>query len=961
VSVSTANSPYLNGEAVNLLELRMAVAEGIDPMRLANELKAEINRQLHLDPMRALGLAELMGELADLTQSDHVRALGQLALADCHCHLGRYAQALAAFSLSAAMYTQLEDEVGWARTRIGAALAWRYTGATTDNLAEIDLARSILTRHQLWVRVASLEQHAGGLLRELGRADEATRCYERALEAARRLQPRDEPQEARITGNLALAHRRLGDYERAESLLASAQQVFEQHGHVVDLATAQQHTAQLLVDQGHYSRGLALATSTRRTFRDLGLTAQAAFVGQAAARCMLALNRFEDAAALATEVALEFELGGASVEIAATLLLRSVAVHRAGHPVEALGDLDRAEATFRDAGCLGWIAIVRSERAGILADAQEWAEAAIQAEAGAADLFGRGQIVSGAQAALVQASALRALGDPSRARALVDQVRSLLVGRGVPWLQYTASRLAGELACDDGRGSDAVLDFDAAIRALEQVQGRILTEARASFLQDKLAVYESAVDLCLDRSAIGQAFEYAERAKSRALVDALAGKLDIRIRPRTATEHQLNSEFIRLRRRHEQLSALATLPLVTGAKHGQAPSPIPSEELHACEQRMTALLSELQLANVADLERVSLLQGRVDTPQLDERTLLVEYFGLGDDLCVFFGRLPHLETRKLVGARRRVERLNAALQLSLQTTAAARDNPKWLAGLEATTRIVLGRLYTELIAPLATALEGIERLVVVPHGVLHRIPFAALHDGERYLVEHYEIVVGPSANALAFCRRPLETTSERAVVVANSDDGALPGALAEARHVAQLFDAECLLEADATQAGLRRLAGGARLIHLAAHGHARPDAPLFSYLRLADGHLTALDCFDLELDCGLVTLSACESGHAAIAPGDEPIGLPRALLYAGARSVVLTLWRVDDRSTAQLMDEFYTALHAGQGRAAALRSAQLAVLRSGRSHPFFWAPMVLAGDWGPLFESKVRERSEHGC
>ena len=139
--------------------------------------------------------------------------------------------------------------------------------------------------------------------------------------------------------------------------------------------------------------------------------------------------------------------------------------------------------------------------------------------------------------------------------------------------------------------------------------------------------------------------------------------------------------------------------------------------------------------------------------------------------------------------------------------------------------------------------------------------------------------------------------------------------------------------------------GEADIIHLATHGVARLDMPLFSYLRLSDGHLTALDCFELELDCALVTLSACESGRGVVAAGDEQIGLPRAFLYAGARSVLHSLWRIDDRATQVLMERFYADLRAGRGRGASLRNAQLAALRSTDAHPFWWAALVLVGDW----------------
>jgi CHAT domain-containing protein len=225
------------------------------------------------------------------------------------------------------------------------------------------------------------------------------------------------------------------------------------------------------------------------------------------------------------------------------------------------------------------------------------------------------------------------------------------------------------------------------------------------------------------------------------------------------------------------------------------------------------------------------------------------------------------------------------------------------------------------------------------------VPFAALHDGQRYLVERFELATAPSASSLSFCLRSRGRDTTRALVVANGASGALPGAVAEARAVAELFPGESLLDEQVTLQNLRRNVPDADIIHLATHGVARLDMPLFSYLRLADGHLTALDCFELELDCALVTLSACESGRGVVAAGDEQIGLPRAFLYAGARSVLHSLWRIDDRATQLLMQHFYADLRAGRGRGAALRNAQLAALRSADAHPFWWAALVLVGDW----------------
>jgi CHAT domain-containing protein len=498
----------------------------------------------------------------------------------------------------------------------------------------------------------------------------------------------------------------------------------------------------------------------------------------------------------------------------------------------------------------------------------------------------------------------------------------------LPWLSYHAWRLLGELARDAGEHEAALTGFLEAIACLEQVQGRILTEYRASFLADKSGVYEAAVDLLLERGEIERAFDLVERAKSRALVDVLAGGLDIRVRARTPEQARMVDELTRLKHEHESL-----------VEQNEA-----TPSLRELEQRITGLLEELRLAGADDLERLSLLEGRIYSPQalLDDATAVVEFYRVGDDLAVFVLDRQSIRAKRLEGAIQRLMRLEGPLRLNLSAAIAEPDRRH---ALEPNGRALLMRAYDVLLRPIADWLGAYERLIVVPHGPLHQLPFSALHDGQTYVLEKFDIAEAPSASSLTFCMRPRARRGQRALIGAHSADGALPGALDEARSVAALFAGEYLFENELTLENVKRASGEADLIHLAAHGVSRLDAPLFSYLRLADGHLTALDCFDLELDCALVTLSACESGRGVIAPGDEQIGLPRAFLYAGARAVVHSLWRIDDRVTQRMMTDFYSALRAGMGRSAALRHAQLTCMRYDGTHPFVWAGFVLLGDW----------------
>jgi CHAT domain-containing protein len=147
---------------------------------------------------------------------------------------------------------------------------------------------------------------------------------------------------------------------------------------------------------------------------------------------------------------------------------------------------------------------------------------------------------------------------------------------------------------------------------------------------------------------------------------------------------------------------------------------------------------------------------------------------------------------------------------------------------------------------------------------------------------------------------------------------------------------------EAGLAGLRRFSGDARFLHIAGHGLFRHDHPLFSAIELGDGWLTLQDIYQLRLNCELVTLSGCGTGIHQVLAGDELIGLVRGFLHAGTSSLLVSLWDVDDETTATLMGRFYAALQAGAGRAQALQTAILAVRRE-RSHPRFWAPYVLVG------------------
>jgi CHAT domain-containing protein len=174
-------------------------------------------------------------------------------------------------------------------------------------------------------------------------------------------------------------------------------------------------------------------------------------------------------------------------------------------------------------------------------------------------------------------------------------------------------------------------------------------------------------------------------------------------------------------------------------------------------------------------------------------------------------------------------------------------------------------------------------------------------------------------------------------------DPLIPAVTQEARAVARhLPGAEVLSDGRATTHALRSASSGCDVLHLACHGLFRSDNPMFSSLKLHDGWLTAADVMQLDLAGALVTLSACESGRNEVLGGDELVGLTRAFLGVGASTLVVSLWVVQDETTASLMEKYYERLRDGAGPAEALRAAQLAI-KDERPHPYYWAPFVLMG------------------
>ncbi len=264
------------------------------------------------------------------------------------------------------------------------------------------------------------------------------------------------------------------------------------------------------------------------------------------------------------------------------------------------------------------------------------------------------------------------------------------------------------------------------------------------------------------------------------------------------------------------------------------------------------------------------------------------------------------------------------------------------------------KLGAQLLGPLD--LQDGQRLIVVPHGPLHYLPFQALRLNGRYVIETHPVSVSPSMSiAVQLAQRsPRVSASLTAFGNPRIDEKyELPGAEIEVKQLAQLFPRNNLyIGAAATKTQFRDIASRSPLMHVAAHAEADQIDPLYSRILLANENgkqnfLEAHEILGLPMQgTALVTLSACESGLGRIAQGDEVLGFTRSFLSAGTSSLIASLWPVSDDATEVLMTTLYTELAKGRDVQLAMQAGQLAVLKSPRmSHPFFWAPFNLIGNW----------------
>lgn len=491
----------------------------------------------------------------------------------------------------------------------------------------------------------------------------------------------------------------------------------------------------------------------------------------------------------------------------------------------------------------------------------------------------------------------------------------------------------------EGRQDAALQGYLNAIRMVEEDRRKLGEDsARASFLDDKISLYERPIILLLDQKRYSEAFHLLELSRARATADLLSTKSMGLSR---VVDRQL---FATLARKRAEITSIQTQffneSLSSQSYSNDDPEAVAKAQTHLAELEADYEQSLVRVSrqspgvrDVAVSEPASLQQLQ-ELLRQDQMDLL--YYYLTDTSVILIHLGPSsLHVRSVFLPRLALITKVAALRASMsKRDAEFRDD-------------VSKHLFLYLIQPALPWLTT-DRLVIVAQGALQSLPFQAFvnpADGS-YLGERFQISYAPSASILVKMKKQRNLG---AGVLLAAADPSLPSAPEEVRTLGALYPNNPKVISDTLiqKADLERWAGSYNILHLAVHGTFDSEEPLLSNVKLAgrdgeEGDLTAAEMFGLTLEqAQIVTLSACETGRVRTTRANEIQGIQQALLFAGAHSLLVSAWKVDSEATSLWMQTFYREAQS-KSPAEAAREAVRAVRKNPKyAHPFYWAPFLL--------------------
>jgi tetratricopeptide (TPR) repeat protein len=913
-------------------------------------LKERADRLERDDAHMALNISRAAQEIAELLSNDEARAVALWTEANAHDLLSELETAVRCYNRAADLFAAAGKPLAAARTSIGLMFTLMKMGQFDQVQTLAESAREVFVAHEDVLSQAKVDMNLGNMQYRQGEYQQALANFRQATLAFRSLG--NDLYAAMNQVNEANTLTMLDDFLEAERLHELVRPVFEAADLRTVAASEDHDIAFLKSARGDYSESFRTFERARDIFTSLSDEVNLALTDLEESDLYLDLNLPQEALRLAERAEMAFSKMGMDFELARGRANHAVALARMGQITNATTMLKEARNLFVTQDNKAWVAHTDLQCAEVIGHGDQREPARLLARDAARAYEKLGMKTKQAYAHIISANLWLEDREWDRAAQELQAAQKALKDLAVPWLEHRIESAMGRIHEGEGRRTEAIESYRKATVKIEQLAASLSAEEhRTAYVADKLAPYEALVTL-YGADDPSSAFLYAEQAKSRALIDLLAAGIRPRLRINDESDARQADHLQEIRDELNWLYTRITRGVVPGESGIPVAGPETWTKIQECEKEATSLWRDLQARHSEQLSliRVAALSAEEIQSNLPAGTALVEYFIARGRVTVFTITRENIRAFPDITALATLLPLmeNLAFQFSKFQYGHAYYQRHRSALLNATQEI-LTQLGNNLIAPILNELSAVDAVIIIPHGPLHTLPFHALRVDDHYLIEKYSVSYAPSAMVLNYCWNKSSSHSQqlqslgRPLLIGVPDERSLH-VTDEIKALARLFpDADVLLEDQATFDQVNQAAPECGMFHLAAHGLFRPEAPLLSSIHLADRWLAVQDVYDLKLKPILVTLSACETGLGHDAGGDDLVGLVRGFLYAGACSLVVSLWVVDDESMTQLVKTFYTRCLAGSAKAMALREAQLELIKT-YEHPYYWAPLVLVGN-----------------
>lgn len=905
-----------------------------DLLKLARAVKEICYSFWTGEPIKAQISAIALQRLYRFSPQKEIKAYAQWIKGIAEITRGNLVSAIKSLDGSAAVFSTLENEHEAAQTQVAKLYALALLGQYPKAVETGIQALQVFEKHHDETAAGKIENNLGNIFIRQESLQEAKKYY---LSAQSRFLKLENPEQLLLSEiGLANTYSLLNDFRQADLLYRRTLLDAQKTGMFLRQAEIETNIGKLALFRGKYDEALKFLENSRQDYKSLQMPHQSAIAELEIADIYLELNLTDEAVSIYEKVAdelhklkLQGEEAGARTNFGRVMAILN-------KPKAARQELKKAARLYvLEKNPVG-AAVVKINEAKLELDLQNYRKTLKLTREAEIFLNQSENLRHQLIVFWLRAEALRKLGESEKARKLLTSVFAASIKQEQPQLAQSAQISLGKLALAEKDFKQAKNRFRHAIRLIEMLRAPLAAEEfRRAFLADKLVPYKHLAKIYVAENKLQEAFLMVEKARSRSLSENL-GNVPATInnaqKPVSAKllkelevlREELNWFYSRLQRATEPESE----NLQREAKKREKEIADVLRQIAATDE------SKSGTRNFLDFKRLQ--------NQLGEHQALIEFVNFDDLISAFVVTDKKISFVAGLVKESEIFALLKGLQFQFGSLRyGANILETFMPELKKRADFYLEKLYKKLLKPLEKVV-GKRNLTIVPVGTLHSVPFHALFDGANYQIETREFIYAPSAAVWQFLAAQPHQKLSDALLMGFADER-IPLVGREIESLQKIFPkSKSFTGAQATFAAFMENATRFDILHLACHGQFRPENPLFSSLHLADGFVTVRDVCKLKLKAEIVTLSACETGLNKLFAGDEILGLAGGFLSAGAKSLVLSLWTVNDETTTGLMKDFYTAIQTGKKASEALKIAQCNFIERG-VHPYFWSPFALFG------------------